>query len=69
MIEEKNSNSNYEEFENINYNNTLNQQQDEINRTHDNTYIVYEELLMKPHEKFHSILNVLLNIKKKLFKL
>lgn len=35
MIEEKNSNSNYEEFENINYNNTLNQQ-DEINRTHDN---------------------------------
>lgn len=36
MIEEKNSNSNYEEFENISYNNTLNQQQDEINRTHDN---------------------------------
>jgi hypothetical protein len=26
-------------------------------------YIVYEELMMKSHEKFHSILNVLLNIR------
>ena len=48
-------------------NNALTQQQDAINKTLDNT-LYNVKRTTKSHEKFHDIHNVLLNIKKKLFK-
>ena len=50
-------------------NNTLNQQQDAINKTLDNTLNNVKIQLMKLYMKFHDIHNVLLNIKNRLFKL
>ena len=54
---------------NRDFNNTLNQQQDAINRTLDNTLHNIKRNTDEVHEKFHNIHDVLPNIKKKLFKL
>ena len=51
------------------YNNTLNQQQDAINKTLDNTLHNIKRTTDEATERFHDIHNVLLNIKNKLFKL
>ena len=63
--------TNFNERINRDYNNTLTQQQDAINKTLDNTLNNIKRTTDEADytERFHDIHNVLLNIKNKLFKL